>query len=325
MPISRRDLLKLGVGAGASLLGDRLPAHARQVISPALAQPERITKAIPSSGERLPVIGLGSAQTFNLTPQDQDYANGREVVRLFHEMGGKVIDTSPTYGRSEQFLGATTRELGINNDVFIATKVNVGSAGRAAANTQMESSLEVFGRPTCDLIQVWNLGGSIRRLSAATLDEHMEVLHEWKTAGRIRYLGITTSRDPQYEDTEQAMRDYTLDFVQLDYSMGDRIPEQRLLPLARERGIAVLANRPFTTGNLFSRVAGKPLPAWAAEFDARSWAQFFLKFIVSHPAVTCVIPATNDPAHLRDNMGACTGRLPDEATRARMIEYFSTI
>jgi diketogulonate reductase-like aldo/keto reductase len=315
--LSRRDLLKLGVGAGAALFVDGLPASAS-------GQSERLTKPIPSTGERLPVIGLGTAQTFNVRPGDEDYANAREVVRLFHALGGKVIDTAPSYGRSEQFLGDTVKDLGISEELFLATKVNVGSAGQAAANAQMERSLQVFGRTTCDLIQVWNLGGSIARLSAATLGEHMDVLREWKAAGRIRYLGITTSRDPQYEDTELAMRDYTLDFVQLDYSIGDRVPEQRLLPLARERGIAVLANRPFTTGNLFSRVAGKALPPWAAEFDCASWAQFFLKFVVSHPAVTCVIPATNDPGHLRDNMGACAGRLPDEAMRLRMAEHFAT-
>jgi diketogulonate reductase-like aldo/keto reductase len=183
----------------------------------------------------------------------------------------------------------------------------------------------VFGRKTLDLIQVWNLGGTIRQLSDATLGEHMEALQRFKASGRVRYVGITTSRDPQYDDTAAAMQRYTLDFVQLDYSIGDRIPEQRLLPIARERGIAVLVNRPFTTGNLFGRVAGRPLPPWAAEFDCTSWAQFFLKFVVSHPAVTCAIPATNDPGHLRDNMGAGVGRMPDEAMRARMAAYFEGI
>lgn len=334
--LSRRDLLKLGAGAGASLIASHAPLAGEQSDdSPVTAraveqarnsqQANLITRPIPSSGERLPVIGLGSAQTFNLRPGAAEYADAREVVRLFHDLGGKVVDTAPTYGRSERFLGDVVKELGISEDLFIATKVNVGSAGQAAADAQMRNSLDVFGRETCDLIQVWNLGGSIARLSAATLGQHMEVLQEWKAAGRIRYLGITTSRDPQYEDTEQAMRDYTLDFVQLDYSIGDRVPEQRLLPLARERGIAVLANRPFTTGNLFGRVAGKSLPPWAAEFDCTSWAQFFLKFIVAHPAVTCAIPATGDPGHLRDNMGACFGRLPDEPTRRRMVEYFGSL
>ena len=284
-----------------------------------------IRKPIPSTGEQLPVIGLGSAGTFNLRPESPDWADGREVIRLFKELGGRVIDTAPTYQRSELFIGETIRDLAIGDSLFLATKVNVGDAGKAAAAQQMESSLRVFGRKTVDLIQVWNLGGSIRALSSATLAEHLEVLAEWKKAGRIRYLGITTSRDPQYADTEAAMKAYPLDFVQLDYSIGDRVPEERLLPLAKEKGIAVLTNRPFTTGNLFSRVAGKPLPAWAAEFDCASWAQFFLKFVVSHPAVTCAIPATGDPKHLRDNMGACVGRLPDEATRKRMADLFATL
>jgi len=318
MSISRRDVLKVAAGAGAGLFLDP-----RSVFG--APQSVLTTKAIPSTGERIPVIGLGSAGTFNLAPGNPEYAAGQEVIRLFREIGGTVIDTSPTYQRSEVFIGETVRQFGIENDIFIATKVNVGSGGKAAATQQMEQSLRMYGRTTIDLIQVWNLGGSIRQLSDATLNEHMEVLQEWKAAGRIRYLGITTSRDPQYDDFEAAMRRYTLDFVQLDYSIGDRIPEQRLLPLARERNIAVLANRPFTTGNLFASVRGKALPDWAAEFDCTSWAQFFLKFVASHPSVTCVIPATGDPGHLRDNMGACSGRLPDEATRRRMVELFEAL
>ncbi len=318
MLFSRRQALKIGAGAGAALLLDGIAI-------PSVAQSPLITKPIRSTGERLPVIGLGSSQTFNLAPGHPDWSNGREVIRLFQQLGGKVIDTAPSYQRSELFIGETIKELGIGESLFLATKVNVGSRGKSVAAQQMENSLAVFGRKNLDLIQVWNLGGSIARLSADTLAEHLDVLKEWKAAGRIRYLGITTSRDPQYADTEAAMQKYDLDFVQLDYSIGDRIPEQRLLPLAQEKGIAVLANRPFTTGNLFSRVAGKQLPSWAADFDCASWAQFFLKFIVSHPAVICAIPATNDPAHLRDNMGACHGRLPDSAMRVRMAEYFSTL
>jgi diketogulonate reductase-like aldo/keto reductase len=318
MSLSRRSVLKRGVGAVAAMLLPPIPACAA-------AQASLIRKPIPSTGEQLPVIGLGSAGTFNLRPDSPDAAAGKEVIRLFRELGGKVIDTAPTYQRSEIFIGESIRELGIGDSLFLATKVNVGDAGREAAAQQMENSLRVFGRKTVDLIQVWNLGGSIRTLSSATLADHLAVLAEWKKAGRIRYLGITTSRDPQYADTEAAMKAYPLDFVQLDYSIGDRVPEERLLPLAKEKGIAVLTNRPFTTGNLFARVAGKPLPAWAAEFDATTWAQFFLKFVVSHPAVTCAIPATGDPKHLRDNMGACVGRLPNEATRKRMAELFATL
>lgn len=319
MSPSRRSILKRGLGAAAAMLLPPTPACAAAV------QPSLTRKPVPSTGEQLPVIGLGSAGTFNLRPDSPEAGDAREVIRLFRELGGRVIDTAPSYGRSEHFIGETIRDLGIGDNLFLATKVNVGDDGKLAAAQQMENSLRVFGRRTVDLIQVWNLGGSIRALSSATLAQHLEVLTEWKKAGRIRYLGITTSRDPQYADTEAAMRTYPLDFVQLDYSIGDRIPEERLLPLARERGIAVLTNRPFTTGNLFARVAGKTLPAWTAEFDCTSWAQFFLKFVVSHPAVTCAIPATGNPKHLRDNMGACVGRLPDEAMRKRMADFFATL
>lgn len=318
MPLTRRGFVHAGIGASAALLLDALPSLAR-------VQAAQIRKPIPSSGERIPVIGLGSAGTFNLAPSDPSYAAGREVIRLFHELGGKVIDTAPSYQRSEQFIGETAQALRIQNELFLATKVNVGDAGRAVAVQQMEQSSRVFGKRTIDLMQVWNLGDSIRNLTDRFLAAHMEAVTEWKAAGRCRYIGITTSRDPQYEDVEAALRRYTLDFVQLDYSIGDRAPEQRLLPLARERGNAVLANRPFTTGNLFRLVAGRPLPAWAADIDCASWAQFFLKFVVSHPAVTCVVPATGDVAHLRDNMGAGLGRLPDERMRRRMVEFFSTL
>lgn len=311
MTHSRREFLQLSM-AGAVLL--RWPQ-----------QRPLITKPIPSSGERIPVIGLGSAGTFSLSPNHPEYGEGQAVIRLFHELGGRVIDTAPSYGLAEQFVGEAAQQLRIQNELFIATKVNVGGLGRDAANAQMENSSRVFGKRTIDLMQVWNLGDSIANLTDRYLDAHMEAVTAWKAAGRARYIGITTSRDPQYADVEAALKKYKVDFVQLDYSIGDRLPEERLLPLAQERGVAVIANRPFSTGGLFRRVAGKALPPWAADYEIASWAQFFLKFIVSHPAVTCVIPATGDTAHLRDNMGACLGRLPDAATRGRMTEFFSTI
>ncbi|HUF49789.1 MAG TPA: aldo/keto reductase, partial [Longimicrobiales bacterium] len=315
MSLSRRTILKCGLGAGAAILCDRLPAFA----APHAAL---ITKPIPSSGERIPVIGLGSAGTFDLARGHLEYDVGRDVIRLFHQLGGRVIDTAPTYQRSELFIGETARSLDIQHELFLATKVNVGAAGGAAARQQMENSSQVFGKRVIDLMQVWNLGDSIRNLTDAYLDAHMETVLAWKAAGRCRYIGITTSRDPQYADVETAMRRFRIDFVQLDYSIGDRLPEQRLLPLAQERGIAVIANRPFTTGSLFRLVAGKSLPSWSAAADIDSWAQFFLTFVVSHPAVTCAIPATGDTAHLRDNMGACSGALPDAAMRRRMAAFF---
>jgi diketogulonate reductase-like aldo/keto reductase len=326
-PLSRRSVLRMGLGAGAGLMLPAIPgcAQSRQQALPL------ITKRIPSSGEQLPVIGLGSSQTFNLTPRSEGYESAQEVIQVFRELGGKLIDSSPTYQRSEIFIGETVRGLNIQNDLFLATKVNVGPRGKDAAKAQMEGSSATYGKYAIDLMQVWNLGDTTRALTDRYLQEHMEAVQEWKAAGRARYTGVTTSRDPQYGDVERAMQQYTFDFVQLDYSIaaGERTTEHRLLPLALEKGIAVVVNRPFSTqyqtGSHFSRVAGKQLPSWAGEFDCRSWAQFFLKFIVSHPAVTCVIPATGDVEHLRDNMGAGLGRLPDEAMRRRMAAHFESL
>jgi diketogulonate reductase-like aldo/keto reductase len=312
----------MGVGASTSFLLDSLGP--RQQRGP---QPPRalIRKPIPSSGEQIPVIGLGSWITFNLTRESADWAPARNVIRTFREMGGKVIDTAASYQRSEPFIGETIRELGIADDLFLATKVSVGEAPRAAALQQMQNSSRLLGKHTIDLMQVWNMGDSGSGASDRYLAAHLEAIAEFRAEGRARYVGITTSYNQQYAALESAMLNHRIDFVQLDLSIGGRSPEERLLPLARERGIAVIVNRPFTTGNLFSRVIGKPLPPFAAEFDCRSWAQYFLKYIVSHPAVTCAVPATNDPVHLVDNMGACVGRLPGEALRRKMVEYFLSL
>ncbi len=316
--VSRRRALKIGVGLGAAALFDRRESAAEP-------QAALITKPIPSSGEHIPVVGLGSWRTFDVGPTDSEAAERVDVVRRFHERGGTVIDTAPSYGRSEAFVGHAVREIGAADDLFLATKVNVEGRGTEAALDQMEASSTALGKRTVDLMQVWNLGDDFRTLSDRHLASHLEAVREWKRRGRTRYVGITTSFPRQYDLVEAALRRHELDFVQFDYSIGDRVPEERLLPLARERGVAVLVNRPFTTGNLFSRVAGRSLPAWAADFDCESWSNFFLKFIVSHPAVTAVIPATSDPEHLIDNMGACYGRLPDEGTRRRMVEVFETL
>lgn len=318
MTVSRRSALKIGAFVGAGALLDRYPI---------LGQPQArlITKPIPSSGEQIPVIGLGSARTFNLDASASDAVEPLDVVRRFHELHGRVIDTAPSYGRAEVFVGHATEAIGAVDTLFLATKVNVQGRGVEAALAQMEESSEVLGKRTVDLLQVWNLGDSFRSLTDRYLDAHLEAVREWKRRGRTRYVGITTSFSRQYEFVEAALERHDMDFVQLDYSIGERVPEERLLPLAAEKGIAVLVNQPFTTGNLFSRVAGKSLPDWAVDFDCESWAQFFLKFIVSHPAVTCAIPATSDPEHLADNMGACMGRLPDEATRRRMVEVFEAL
>ena len=315
MRISRRSAIKLGAGAGAAALLGPAELLARWQEAP-------ITKPIPSTGERVPVIGLGSWRTFDVAATSAEAADPLAVVRRFHELGGTVIDTAPSYGRSEAFVGDAVRAIGAPDDLFLATKVNVQGRGAEAALEQMEASSGALGKRVVDLMQVWNLGDDFRTLSDRYLDEHLEAVREWKRRGRARYVGITTSFPRQYELIEQALQGHELDFVQLDYSIGDRVPEERLLPLAADRGVAVLVNQPFGSGGLFGRVRGRELPAWAAEIGCESWAQLFLKYIVSHPAVTCAIPATSDPEHLVDNMGAGVGRLPDEATRRRMVEAF---
>lgn len=318
MGLSRRSVLKLGLGLGAARLAD--------VLLPQLAGGfDVIRKPIPSTGELLPVVGLGSWITFNLTPDSADWGPARQVLKLFHEAGGRVIDTAPSYQRSEAFIGEALRDLKLTDDIFIATKVNVAGGTETDAMLQMDNSTRVLGRRPIDLMQVWNLGDDGAELSDRHLDRHLAAVAEWKATGKARYVGITTSFSPQYALVEKAMNSHALDFVQVDFSIGDRGAEDRLLPLARDRGVAVIANRPFTTGNLFQRVSDKTLPPWARDFDCRSWAQFFLKYIVSHPAVVCAIPATNDPAHLADNVGAMIGALPDEATRKRMVQFFSAL
>jgi diketogulonate reductase-like aldo/keto reductase len=335
--LSRRSILKLGASAGAALVLDRLPAFA-------LAQPAALARrAIPSTGEMLPVIGLGSVSTFNLTEQSPDFAAGQEVIRLFHELGGRVIDTAPGYPNAEPFIGATIQKCGIQNDVFLATKfnalqINAGSGTRASGGEaedkaemerQFAKSRQLFGRQRVDLEQIWNLGdiqSNAQRSSvpAGFLQWHLDKALEWKKAGLARYIGITTSRDPQYAELESAITKKNIDFVQIDLSIEDPLPEERLLPAARDNGVAVLINRPFGSGSLFRQASqrAKTLPPWAAEFGITTWAQYFLKYIVSHPAVTAAIPATNDPVHLRDNMGGGLGNMPDAAARTRMLEYW---
>jgi aryl-alcohol dehydrogenase-like predicted oxidoreductase len=317
MTLSRRSAVKIGAGLGAMAWLDASTLLARQ-------EAGLITKAIPSSGERIPVIGLGSARTFNIDPDDAEASEALDVVRQFHELRGAVIDTAPSYGRSEAFVGRALAEIEAVDDMFLATKVNVEGRGVDAAFEQMEQSSRVLGKRAVDLMQVWNLGDNFRNLGDRYLPAHLDAVREWKRRGRARYIGITTSFSQQYALVEEALEREELDFVQIDYSIGDRVPEDRLLPLAAERGVAVLINQPFSTGGLFSRVAGRALPVWTEDFDCESWAQFFLKYIVSHPAVTCAIPATSDPEHLVDNMGACYGRLPDPRERRRMAELFES-
>ncbi len=265
------------------------------------------TRPIPSTGERLPVVGLGTYRSFDIGDSERERAPVREVLRRFVAGGGQVIDSSPMYGRSEATIGALATELGVDAKLFYATKV--WTRGAADGVAQMERSFGRMGVARMDLMQVHNL---------LDLDTHLATLREWKAAGRVRYVGVTHYHAGAYAELARAMERDGIDFVQLNYSLAEREADRRLLPMAAERGIAVLVNRPFAKGALFRRTRGRPLPDWAVELGAASWAQFFLKFILGHPAVCCVIPATGKPDHLTDNLAAARGALPEPSMRRRM-------
>ncbi|HSJ78406.1 MAG TPA: aldo/keto reductase [Erythrobacter sp.] len=301
--LTRRRLL--GAITAAPLLG----------AATALAQPSRpFTRAIPSSGEALPLVGLGSWITFNVGDDRAARDASAEVMRNFFLAGGRLIDSSPMYGSAQEVIGYGLRKLGRPAQLFAADKVWIsdGSEGRA----QIETSRRRWGVPRFDLLQVHNL---------RSWQAHLPTLFAMKAAGQLRYVGITTSHGRRHDDMARIMSRQPLDFVQLTYNLFDREVEQRLLPLARERGIAVLVNRPFQQGGLIRRLERQPLPPWAADIDCSSWAQFALKFIISHPAVTCAIPATTQVAHVLENMGAASGRLPDQAMRARMAAFVARL
>ncbi len=273
-----------------------------------------IRKTIAASAESLPVIGLGTSETFEIGG-DKDALSGlAEVLQAFFANGGKLIDSSPMYGSAEQVIGELLNRIGNRDKLFAATKV--WTDGEQAGIRQMEDSLQKWGINRFDLMQIHNL---------RDWQTHLKTLRKWKTEGKTRYTGITTSHGRDHRELEEILRREQLDFVQFSYNIEDRVVEKRLLPLAADRGMAVLINRPFQRGDLFRRVKSKALPDWAVEFDCASWGQFFLKFIVSHPAVTCVIPATSKVRHLQDNMAAGFGRLPDSAMRKRMVDLFASL
>jgi diketogulonate reductase-like aldo/keto reductase len=273
-----------------------------------------LKRAIPRSGELLPAVGVGTWQTFDVGPNDAARAELKEVLRELVALGGSVIDSSPMYGEAERVVGGLGHELGLRKSLFLATKV--WTSGRDAGIRQMEQSLRLLRAEKLDLMQVHNL------VDVAT---HTRTLQEWKASGRIRYLGITHYHDGAYRELERLVRTRDYDFVQLNYSMGEREADARLLAACAESGTAVIVNRPFSQASLFGRVKGKALPPWAADFDCASWAQFFLKWILGHSAVTCVIPGTSRVAHLRDNLQAGMGRLPDAAMRRRMVEHLERL
>ena len=274
-----------------------------------------IRKQIPSTGEELPAVGIGSWQRFDVPASDRA---GREnctaVLREFFRLGGGLVDSSPMYGQAQAAIGEALRQIGATPSLFSATKV--WTDGRQAGIAQMEEAMRLWGIDRFDLIQVHNL---------VDWSTHLSWLSDWKAEDRVRYTGITTSHGSRHSEVEKLMKTESFEFVQFTYSLANRKAEARLLPLAQERQIAVIVNRAFEGGNLFGRVRGKPLPDFAAELDCKTWAQYFLKFVISHPAVTCVIPATSDLKHLEDNMAAMRGRLPDAAQRDEMVRYYESL
>ncbi len=273
-----------------------------------------LSRSIPSSGEALPVIGVGTWQTFDVGTDGAARARLREVLEVFSATGARVIDSSPMYGSSEAVAGELVAGLGVRDRLFVATKV--WTRGRAEGIAQMEESFRRLRVERMDLMQVHNL---------SDVGVQTKTLQEWKEKGRIRYIGITHYTASAYPEVERALKAARYDFLQINYSLGEPQAEDRLLPLARDLKTAVLVNRPFAEGALFRRVKGKPLPTWAADYGIGSWAQYFLKWIVSHPAVTCAIPGTGRPEHMRDNLAAAAGALPDAAARRRMQAYLEAL
>lgn len=311
--LSRREYLTMAATACAALA---LRARLAESAEPG----DLITRAIPKTGEHLPIIGLGSSATFSQSAGRAEVDALGGVFKTMVEHGGSVFDTAPGYGASEQVSAKLVADLGLRDKIFWATKVNVagfggGSANPAAARAQIETSLKRLGRKI-DLLQVHN---------AAALETQVPIAEEYKAQGKVRYIGTTSTFKGQYGTLEQAMRDRPLDFIGVDYAVDNVSAEERILPLAQDKGIAVLVYSPTGRTRLFQRVRGHDVPAWAQEFGVTTWAQFFLKFAAAHPAVTAVTPATSDPAHMIDNMAAARGRLPDAAERKRMIDVIAAL
>ncbi|HVF73058.1 MAG TPA: aldo/keto reductase [Chthoniobacterales bacterium] len=305
--MSRRDAAWLiAQGAAGLMISSSLSAAEKEAIS---EHSRMLLRTIPSSGEKIPAIGLGTWQVFDVGPGESERRPLEEVLARFSALGGRLVDSSPMYGRAEQVIGELAAKLKIHPSLFLATKV--WTTGREQGVASMERSLAKLQTRQLDLMQVHNL------VDART---HLATLRGWKEEGRIRYLGVTHYTASAHQDVARLLQSEKVDFLQINYSILEREAADALFPVAQDKGIAVLANRPFGGGNLFGRLRGKPLPEWAAEFDCKTWAQFLLKWIVAHPAVTCAIPATSKVAHLEDNMQAGIGRLPDAKMRQRMVD-----
>ena len=303
MTISRRNLLKSAAGIAT---GATLPRHL-------LAQNALNTTTIPSSGQQIPSVGMG-CRNYRGSLDSREMTAFRETFAAFHKGGGKVIDTSPNYGNSEEIIGHIMNEQDIRDDLWLATKVDREDA--ASGIERIENSFDLLGGESFELMQVHNLRG---------VDIQLRTMRELKEQGRLRYIGVTTSNDRQYEEMESVLAEHQLDFVQVDYSLGNRNASNRLLPLAQDRGIAVLVNLPFGRGRLFNAVGDRPLPDWAADIDATSWAQVFLKYVMSHSSGAIPIPGTTKPYHAEDNLNAARGRLPDATLRAEMEAFIDPL
>jgi diketogulonate reductase-like aldo/keto reductase len=308
--ITRREAAKL---IGASAAGLLLPVRASQGQAKSESS-TMLTRPVPSTGEKLPVIGLGTWRTFDVDLTSDNRRQLGDALSLFVKLGGRVIDTSPMYGRAEDVIGDLTTPIGIRDKLFFATKV--WTRGKENGIREMERSMVRLRTKQIDLMQVHNL---------VDVQTQLATLREWKQQGRIRYFGITHYESGGFAEMEKIMRNEKLDFVQINYSIMEREAEERILPLAQERGIAVIVNRPFGGGDLFNRVRSKSLPEWSAEFDCKSWAQFLLKWIVANSAVTCAIPATGKARHLEDNMQGGIGRVPDARMRRQMVESVGSL
>jgi diketogulonate reductase-like aldo/keto reductase len=308
-PITRREAARLIGGTAAAAAFWPMPSTATEKNASSM-----LLRAIPSTGEKIPAVGLGTWQVFDVGASPNERGPLKEVLTRFVQLGGKVIDSSPMYGRAESVIGDLTSELQLRDSLFLATKV--WTSGKQAGIDSMEQSFSRLKVKRLDLMQVHNL---------IDVETQLATMRAWKAEGRLRYFGITHYVDSAFPEVEEILRREQLDFLQINYSIVDRQADERLFPLARDRGVAVLINRPFASGDLFSRVRSKQLPDWVKEFDCQSWAQFLLKWILGNEIVTCAIPATGNARHLEDNMAAGAGKLPDARLRQRMVEYIASL
>jgi diketogulonate reductase-like aldo/keto reductase len=292
------------LGGGLGIVGGARPARAATLVE----------RAIPSSGEKIPIVGLGTARVYDIEAGDPKLPELKATVETFVREGGKVIDCSPTYGNAEAVVGRLINELGARNKVFYATKISTN--GEKEGMEQVNTSLKQWNTDRFDLLQVHNM---------RDFGTQIRTIRRLKDEGKVRYVGVTTSSQRSYDRFVALLKSEKLDFVQVNYSLMQPESSDRVLPAARDAGLAVLINRPFALAGTFRKVKGKKVPEWATEFGAKTWAQFFLKFVVSHPAVTCAIPGTDKPEYMTDNLGAAVGPIPDEKTRARMLAFWKTL